>query len=95
MDGKRRGVAPEGEREEERYRRNERKEGERWDNPPPRPVTGQRRRSETTDDRDEGDETAHGGKGVVMKLRGSEGDKARRRTRNTWKGYVGRVTKTE
>lgn len=92
MDGERRGVATEGEREEERYRRNERKEGERWDNPP---MSGQRHRSETTDDRDEGDETAHGGKGVVMKLRESEGDKARRRTGNTWKGYVGRVTKIE
>lgn len=41
---------------------------ERWDNP----VSGQRRRSETVDCRDEGDETAHGGKGVVMKLCESE-----------------------
>lgn len=32
-------------------------------------MSGQRRRSETANGRDEGDETAHGGKGVAMKLR--------------------------
>lgn len=48
----------EGERERERnIWRNKREEGER-DNL----VSGQRRRSETTNDRDERDETAHGGK---------------------------------
>lgn len=94
MDGERRRVATEGEREEESTEGTRERRVNDGITPLP-PMNDQRHRSETTDDRDEGDETAHGGKGVVMKLRESEGDKARRRTRNTWKGYVGRVTKIE
>lgn len=56
-------------RKKERVRgRNEGKKrpDERWDNP----MSGQRRRSETAD---EGDETAHEGKGVATKLREARG----------------------
>jgi len=66
IDGKR-GRARDCDRERER----ERGRGKRWDNP----VSGQRHQSETTED--EGDETAHGGKGVVMKLGERKGDEAR------------------
>lgn len=52
--------------ESEKEKRGKDRPDERWDNP----MSGQRRRSETADGRgDEGDETAHEGKGVATKLR--------------------------
>lgn len=62
----------EKEGESEREKRGKDRPDERWDNP----MSGQRRRSETADGRDdEGDETAHEGKGVATKLREARGRK--------------------
>jgi len=71
IDGERGKARERGRKREERYRRKERKGSKRWDNP----VSGQRHQSETTED--ERDETAHGGKGVVMKLRERKRNEAR------------------
>lgn len=70
----------EREREREAEETRERRDAAlRWDNP----TSGQRRRSETADGRNEGDETTHGGKGVAMKLREGEEENE---TADRWKG---------